>query len=202
MSGASEPARGYRRALWAVLGIAVVALAAETTAGYVFGSRHLVKDGTDWLYVIAVYAVAAISYDRSPRAEYLAGFALAAILVVAGLDSARDLVDNVLRPQVESAAEATVSTLFALVVAIISVVVLWPFRRSDDPVVAATWLSARNDGLSSAAGGLVTVLAPGSGDWPDLAAEVAGALLTFYAAFAVARSAWRLRSRTRRGRSG
>ena len=199
MRDISQRARRYRRALWAVLAIAAAALGAELAAGYVLGSRYLVKDGTDWLYVIAVYALAAVSYGRSQVAEYRAGFALAAILVVAGLDSTRDVIEAALHPEVESAAESAISTLFALSVAGVSISILWPFRRSEDPVVKATWLSARNDGVSSAAGALVSAFAPGSGSWPDLTTEIAGAALTFWAALTVGRSAWRLRASSVKG---
>ena len=75
-------------------------------------------------------------------------------------------------------------------------VMLLPFRISHDPLLEATWLSARNSVLTSMAGAAVTVICGiFAVQWPQTVIVAFGALLAFQAVFLIA-------SDVKDGRSG
>ncbi|MCY1384957.1 hypothetical protein D9M69_732700 [compost metagenome] len=69
------------------------------------------------------------------------------------------------------------------------VAALWPFRREQNPVIKATWLSSRNDTISTtgfALVGLAARVAPVR--WPEYLFDVVVAGICFQATWAIWRS--------------
>ncbi len=65
------------------------------------------------------------------------------------------------------------------------------FRGSHDPIVAASWLSARNSALIIALESAITLVLSSSGSqWPENLIGTLEAILTLQAAIVVAREAW------------
>ncbi len=64
------------------------------------------------------------------------------------------------------------------------------FRRSRDPFIAASWLSARNSALIIALESAITLVLSSSGSqWPEDLIDTLDAILTLQAAIVVAREA-------------
>jgi len=83
----------------------------------------------------------------------------------------------------------TFSAATAVVIAYLVLGALWRFRRHPNPLIQATWLSSRNDAVSTTFGALVVMavrLAPVR--WPEYAADLVFASLSFQATWAIIRA--------------
>ena len=187
-SGAPSP-RAYALTIWAIaLGILVQAVATVVWA-LSAGNAQLFKDGVDWVYDVALYGVAALVFGHGERAERLAAMAIGAVMAVAGLHTLWDLRDKIANPRPIEIWTLGFSAASAVVIAILVVAALWRFRGSANPVIRATWLSSRNDLVSTtgfALLGLAARVAPMR--WPEYLFDLLVAGLCFQATWAVARS--------------
>lgn len=187
-SGAPSP-RAYALTIWAIaLGILVQAVATVVWA-LSAGNAQLFKDGVDWVYDVALYGVAALVFGHGERAERLAALAIGAVMAVAGLHTLWDLHDKIANPRPIEIWTLGFSAASAIVIAILVVAALWRFRGSANPVIRATWLSSRNDLVSTtgfALLGLAARVAPMR--WPEYLFDLLVAGLCFQATWAVARS--------------
>ena len=176
----------YRRIIWTIpfaiffFACGVVATAMSS------GNRQLLKDGLDWGYDVALYGVAAFVFGRGAGVERAAALAVAAILTFAGLHTLYDLWDKYVNPRPIEVLTLEFSALSAIVIAYAIVAALFRFRHSENPLVLATWLSSRNDSISTtfyALLGLAARLLPVR--WPEYALDVFSAGLAFQAAGAI-----------------
>ena len=175
-------ARIYHRTIVAIAALVLAICMGETLYGLMLGSRFLLRDGLEWGYDVVIYVTAALAFRRGPRAERYAGFALAFVLLGAGCVTIwqiwRAFVDP---PEVEAFA-ITLSGALIVLEAWVLVAMLWRFRRSHHPVIEATWLSARNDALTSTLFALAMMAArlePVS--WPQMAVDSISAILCLQA---------------------
>ena len=182
-------ARAYTLTIWGIaLGIFVFAAGVVAVALWL-GNPQLFKDGVDWVYDVALYGVAALVFGRDARAEKLAAIGIGAVMAVAGLHTLYDLWDKVANPRPIEFWALGFSAASAIVVAVLIVGLLWRFRREPNPVIKATWLSSRNDVISTtgfALMGLVARLAPVR--WPEYLFDVLVAGICFQATWAIWRS--------------
>lgn len=198
-SPAPEPwARAYRRVLIAIpLGIA--ALEAATVAwGLAAANRQLLKDGLDWSYDVALYGVAAFAFGREARLEQATAGFVAATMFVAGAHTLYDLWDKIVAPRPIELTALGFSAVSAIVVALLILAGLWRYRRIDHPIVQATWLSSRNDAISTTLYSTLNLAARAVPEtrWPEYALDLLAAGLAFQASYAIA--ATLLRGRRRR----
>lgn len=181
--------RAYAATIWAIaLGILVQAVATVAWA-LSAGNAQLFKDGVDWVYDVALYGVAALAFGHGERAERIAAMAIGAVMAVAGLHTLWDLQDKIANPRPIEIWTLGFSAASAIVIAILVIGALWRFRASDNPVIRATWLSSRNDLVSTtgfALLGLAARVAPMR--WPEYLFDLVVAGLCFQATWAVARS--------------
>lgn len=151
--------RRFALRLWALALAVLLFAAAQVAYAHVNGLPQLRRDGLDWGYDVVFYAMAAALYGRGDRAERTGALVLGAVMVVAGLDTLNDLAMKIREPRpIEPLAlgfSAATGAIFGFVV----VGLLLPFRDSDNPLIEATWLSARNSMISSAAYAGVTLMA-------------------------------------------
>ena len=186
---APRVARAYTFTIWGIaLGILVFASGVVAWALAV-GNAQLFKDGVDWVYDVALYGVAAVVFGRDGRAERLAAIAIGAVMVVAGLHTLYDLAAKIAVPRPIEIWALGFSAGSAVVIAVLIVGVLWRFRGEDNPVIKATWLSSRNDVISTtgfALLGLAARVAPVR--WPEYVFDVLVAGLCFQASWAIWRS--------------
>ncbi|MBN9061922.1 MAG: hypothetical protein BGP06_11980 [Rhizobiales bacterium 65-9] len=184
--------RGYARTIWAIT-LGVLLLGAGTAAvALVVGNRQLFKDGVDWIYDVAFYGVAALVFRRGEMAERIASLFLAGVMAVAGLHTLYDLWDKILNPRPIEVWFLGFSAFSAIVAAIAVIAALFRFRRTENPLIKATWLGSRNDLISTtgyALAGFAARVAPMRG--PEYALDLLGAALAFQASWAIWRSAVR-----------
>lgn len=190
-AAATSPAiaRAYTLTIWGIaLGILIQAVSTVAWA-LAIGNTQLFKDGVDWVYDVALYGIAALIFGRDARAERLAAIAIGAILAVAGLHTLYDLWDKVVRPRPIEVWTLGFAAASAIVIALLVIAALWRFRREDNPVIKATWLSSRNDAISTtgfALVGLAARVAPVR--WPEYLFDLVVAGLCFQATWAIWRS--------------
>ena len=187
----TEPAvaRAYTLTIWAIaLGILIQAVATVVWA-LAIGNAQLFKDGVDWVYDVALYGIAAIVFGRDARIERLAAVAIGAVMAVAGLHTLYDLWDKIVRPRPIEVWTLGFAAASAIVIAFLVVAALWRFRREQNPVIKATWLSSRNDTISTtgfALVGLAARVAPVR--WPEYLFDLVVAGICFQATWAIWRS--------------
>jgi Co/Zn/Cd efflux system component len=189
---------GYVRAIWTVALLTVAIGCAEAAYGYVSGSKFLLKDGVEWGYGTVIYVISALSYGRTQEAEARPGALIAVVLAIGGCQGAYEVTTELMLQEPDDAAGLAASSVLSVLGALFVAGLLFRFRRSHDPVVEGSWLSARNDiitsGLDASVTFSTTLIAA---KWPRTAVDVLGVALAFQAAFVVARDAWVLRTATR-----
>jgi Co/Zn/Cd efflux system component len=185
----AKTARAYTLTIWGIaLGILVFATGVVAWALAV-GNAQLFKDGVDWVYDVALYGIAAVVFGRDARAERLAAIAIGSVMAVAGLHTLYDLAAKIITPRPIEVWALGFSAGSAVIIAVLIVGVLWRFRGEDNPVIKATWLSSRNDVISTtgfALLGLAARVAPVR--WPEYVFDVFVAGLCFQASWAIWRS--------------
>lgn len=191
----AEEARAFKRVIWAIaLGILVFA-GGQVAIALAIDNRHLFKDGVDWIYDVLLYGLAAIVFGRGAAGERASALVIAAIMAVAGAHTLYDLADKIMRPRPIEPLVFGFSAASAVVIAILIVWALWRFRRSDNALIQATWLSSRNDILR-------TIFYVGLGfaarvypeRWPEYVLDVAMSLVLFQAS-------WRIVARAAKDRA-
>lgn len=188
---ATDPAiaRAYTLTIWGIaLGILVQA-AATVVWALAIGNVQLLKDGIDWVYDVVLYGIAALIFGRDARAERLAAMAIGVVLAVAGLHTLYDLWDKIVNPRPIEVWTLGFAAAAAIVIALLVIGALWRFRWEENPVIKATWLSSRNDAISTtgfALVGLAARVAPVR--WPEYLFDLVVAGLCFQATWAIWRS--------------
>ncbi|CAH1678423.1 Cation efflux family protein [Hyphomicrobiales bacterium] len=182
-------ARAYALTIWGIA-LGILAQAAATVVwALAIGNAQLFKDGIDWVYDVALYGIAALVFGRDARAERLAAVAIGAVMAVAGLHTLYDLWDKIVRPRPIEIWTLGFAAASAIVIALLVIAALWRFRGEDNPVIKATWLSSRNDAVSTtgfALLGLAARVAPVR--WPEYVFDLVVAGLCFQATWAIWRS--------------
>lgn len=110
-------------------------------------------------------------------------------MAVAGLHTLYDLADKIAHPRPIEAFVLGFSAASAILIAYLIILMLFRFRSESNPVIKATWLSSRNDAISTtglALVGLMTRLAPVR--WPEYLFDLFIAGLCFQASWAIWRA--------------
>ena len=191
-----SPRRRNKIALWLTALVALLLGAGELLYGHMIASDVAIKDGAEWFYDVSIYVLAALSLGQSKSIEKAAAFALAAIFGIGGLRELYEVWDAVAHPTTVVVDNLMITDIINVIGNFAEAVVLLPFRLSHDPLLEATWLSARNSVLTSMAGAAITVICGiFAVQWPQTVIVAFGTLLAFQAAFLIA-------SDVRDGRSG
>lgn len=179
-------ARAYRRTIWLIaVGICIVA-AGEAVLALYLGSRQLLKDALDWGYDVAIYALAALVFGRSARAEQASALAIAALLAVAAGHTLYDLADKIANPRPIEPFVIGFSAVTAAGVGYVILFALLRFRRDANPLVRATWVSTRNAVVATTVfAGATWATRTSSVRWPEYALDVIGAALLIQGAWAI-----------------
>lgn len=182
-------ARAYTRTIWAIaLGILVQASLTVAWALSI-GNTQLLKDGVDWVYDVALYGIAALVFGRDARAERLAALGIATVMAVAGVHTLYDLWDKIVAPRPIEIWTLGFAAGSAIVIALLVIAALWRFKAEQNPVIRATWLSSRNDAISTTGFALVGLAARAAPvRWPEYLFDLVVAGLCFQATWAIWRS--------------
>jgi Co/Zn/Cd efflux system component len=182
--------RRYIGSLWLITLVALTLCAGEVICGYLASSDVLLADGAAWIYDVGIYGLAALSFGRAKSVEQRAAFALAAILGIGGFHGAYEIWNAIADPTHDKADNLTITAIIDIVGSFAEAALLFRFRVSHDPVVEATWLSARNSVLTSTVGAAVTLIFQTiSVQWPQIVVDAFGVFLVFQAAVVVIRDA-------------
>ncbi len=112
---------------------------------------YLLKDGAEWTDDVAYFGLAALSFGRGETTERRAAFALAAILGIGGCQGLYEIWSAITAPTTDEIDNLTISAVVTILGSFAEAAVLFRFRRCHDPIVEATWLSARNSALTERA---------------------------------------------------
>jgi Co/Zn/Cd efflux system component len=176
----------YHRTILAIAAMVLAIFTCETLYGLWLGSRFLIRDGLEWAYDLGIYVLAAAAFGRGDVAERRAAFGLAGILALAGAVTIYQIWRTYIDPPQVEAFSITLSGTLIILEAWLVAVALWRFRASHNPVIEATWLSARNDALTSTLYALVLMAARFYPErWPQMLVDGASAALCWQAAWRV-----------------
>ncbi|MBX9740423.1 MAG: hypothetical protein K2X62_10135 [Beijerinckiaceae bacterium] len=184
--------QSYARRIWGIaIGTAVFAACVVAVAMYI-GSRQLLKDGFDWSYDVVLFAMSAIVYGRSAQAERVCALLIAVVLAVAGLHTLYDLWDKIVDPRPIEPVTLGFSALSAALFGVVVVALLLRFRRSDNPLIHATWISSRNAMISTALYSSVSLFARlATSRHMEYGLDVFAAGLCFQGAYVITRDVMR-----------
>ncbi|WP_018262718.1 hypothetical protein [Methylobacterium sp. WSM2598] len=189
-SRAARQARAYKVTIWSIAGGTFLFALAQAGWAVSLGSAQFLKDAVDWIYTVLLYGIAAVVFGRGAAVERLSALAIAAILAVAGLHTLYDLSQKIADPRPIDPGLLGFSAASAIAIGLLTAGALARFRHDPNPLITATWLSARNDAVTTTVSAGVTLalrLAPVR--WPEYALDVLDAGLAFQAACVTARSA-------------
>ncbi len=151
--------RSYRRRVMLITVVIAGLATSQTIYALSIGDRFLLKDGIDWVYDVVLWLVALAVFGRGRRFEEVAALGVGLVMLVAGLHTGYDLWDKIATGWRAAAWVAGWSAFTAIGLALFVLALMLRFRASENPLVTATWLSSRNDAISTTAFASVGFLA-------------------------------------------
>jgi len=180
---------GYRRALWAVLGINVAMFLVEVAAGFAAGSAALQADALDFLGDAANYGISLFVIGMALRYRAAAALAKGGTMAAFGAWVIGTAVWHAMHGTLPSAFTMGTVGVTALAANAVSFGLLWAYRHGDANMRSA-WICTRNDVLGNLAVLLAALGVFGtSAGWPDVAVAIVMAVLAIQGATLVIRQA-------------
>ena len=181
--------RGFRRALWAVIGINATMFAVEMTAGALAGSQALKADALDFLGDTFTYGISLFVLGMSLRVRATAALFKGISLAVMGAWVLGATAYQVLVLGVPNAPVMGLVGFLALAANLLSVLILVRYKDGDANV-RSVWLCSRNDAIGNVAVMLAAagVFLTGTA-WPDLVVAALMAGLFLWSAVQIVRQA-------------
>ena len=178
---------GYRRVLWAVLGINAAMFLVEIGAGLAANSASLQADALDFLGDAANYAISLFVIGMALRYRASAALAKGITMAAFGLWVIGTAVWHAAHGTLPSAFTMGTVGVAALVANFASFGLLWAYRKGDANMRSA-WICTRNDVLGNIAVLLAALGVFGTGTgWPDVVVAACMAGLALQGAFVVIR---------------
>jgi Co/Zn/Cd efflux system component len=178
---------GYRRVLWAVLGINAAMFIVEIGAGVATGSASLQADALDFLGDAANYAISLFVVGMALRYRASAALAKGITMAAFGLWVIGAAIWHAAHGTLPSAFTMGTVGVAALVANFASFGLLWAYRKGDANMRSA-WICTRNDVLGNIAVLLAALGVFGTGTgWPDIIVAACMAGLALQGAFVVMR---------------
>ena len=178
---------GYRRVLWAVLGINAAMFLVEVAAGLAAGSASLQADALDFLGDAANYAISLFVVGMALRYRASAALAKGITMAAFGLWVTGTVIWHAVHGTLPSAFTMGAVGVAALAANVASFGLLWAYRKGDANMRSA-WICTRNDVLGNIAVLLAALGVFGTGTgWPDVIVAACMAGLALQGAFVVVR---------------
>ena len=180
---------GYRRALWIVVGLNVGYGIVEMIGGFIAGSQALKADALDFVGdgLITFLGILAIGWSLAWRAR--SAMIQGGFLALLGLGVLANTAWRLFEGEAPDAGLMGLFGAIALVVNVLAVLPLLPYRKGDANV-RAVWLFSRNDAIGNAAVGVAAGLVAWLGSaWPDLVVAFGIAGLFLHSAWSIIRDA-------------
>src|SRR5262245_30219636 len=180
---------GYRRVLWAVLGINAAMFLVEIGAGVAAGSASLQADALDFLGDAANYAISLLVVGMALRYRASAALAKGITMSAFGLWVIGVACWHALHGTLPQAFTMGGVGFAALVANALSFYLLWQHRPGDANMRSA-WIGTRNDVLGNLAvlSAALGVFGTGTG-WPDVIVATVMAILALQGSATVIRQA-------------
>lgn len=178
---------GYRRVLWAVLGINAAMFLVEVGAGVAAGSASLQADALDFLGDAANYGISLLVVGMALRYRASAALAKGATMGAFGLWVIATVVWHAFHGTLPSAFTMGAVGIAALAANAATFGLLWTYRHGDANMRSA-WICTRNDVLGNLAVLLAALGVFGTGrGWPDITVATIMAALALQGATIVVR---------------
>jgi len=178
---------GYRRVLWAVLGINAAMFLVEVAAGLAAGSASLQADALDFLGDAANYAISLFVVGMALRYRASAALAKGITMAAFGLWVIGTVIWHAVHGTLPSAFTMGTVGVAALAANVASFGLLWAYRKGDANMRSA-WICTRNDVLGNIAVLLAALGVFGTGTgWPDIIVAACMAGLALQGALVVVR---------------
>ena len=176
---------GYRRVLWAALGINGTMFVVEVTAGLAAGSVALQADALDFLSDAANYGISLFVLGMALRSRARAALVKGASMGVFGIWVIGSTVHSAVAGHVPEAGVMGAVGLLALGANILCLILLFRFRGGDSNR-RSVWICTRNDVIGNVAVMLAAsgVFATGTG-WPDIVVAAIMASLALWGAYRI-----------------
>ena len=176
----------FRRTLIIVALLNLAYFLIEFSAAVKINSVSLFADSIDFLEDTFVNLLIFFSYLMTSTLRPKISKILVIIILLPGLTALWAAWEQVMRPSMPEAFELTLVGLGALIVNFTCTIILMRFRKNDESLTKAAFLSARNDVLSNLTiitAGLTIMIYPSI--WPDLIAGIIVFSINFDAAYKV-----------------
>lgn len=186
---AAEDGRRYRRRVLTIVVLIAGLAVAQTAYALTIGDRFLLKDAIDWAYDVVLWLVAFSVFGRGRKAEDAAALAVGLVMLIAGAHTGYDLWDKIEIGRRAGAWVAGWSAFTAIALALFVLALMLRFRLSGNPLVAATWLAARNDAISTTGfAGIGLAARSHPAQWPEILLDLVVIALSLQAFAAILRS--------------
>ena len=176
----------FRRTLIIVALLNLAYFLIEFSAALKINSVSLFADSIDFLEDTFVNLLIFFSYLMTSTLRPKISRILVIIILLPGLTALWAAWEQVMRPSMPEAFELTLVGLGALLINFTCTIILMRFRKNDESLTKAAFLSARNDVLSNLTiitAGLTIMIYPSI--WPDLIAGIIVFSINFDAAYKV-----------------
>ena len=176
----------FRRTLIIVALLNLAYFLIEFSAAVKINSVSLFADSIDFLEDTFVNLLIFFSYLITSTLRPKISKILVIIILLPGLTALWAAWEQIMRPSMPEAFELTLVGLGALLINFTCTIILMRFRKNDESLTKAAFLSARNDVLSNLTiitAGLTIMIYPSI--WPDLIAGIIVFSINFDAAYKV-----------------
>ena len=176
----------FRRTLIIVALLNLAYFLIEFSAAVKINSVSLFADSIDFLEDTFVNLLIFFSYLMTSTLRPKISKILVIIILLPGLTALWAAWEQVMRPSMPEAFELTLVGLGALLINFTCTIILMRFRKNDESLTKAAFLSARNDVLSNLiiiTAGLTIMIYPSI--WPDLIAGIIVFSINFDSAYKV-----------------
>ena len=182
--------QGYRRVLWAVLGINAAMFALEVLAGIAAGSASLQADALDFLGDSGNYAISLFVAGMALRYRASAALLKGATMGALGVWVLSVTLWHVLHGTFPNSLTMGMVGVLALIANATSFGLLYRYRGGDSNMRSA-WICTRNDVLGNLAVLVAALGVFGTGTgWPDVIVAAIMASLAIQGAYVVLKQSW------------
>ncbi len=186
----TQDGRRFLRSLWLIASSALLFSVVSVALDGLFASGSSFEDGAVWIYDIAIYGLAAISFGRGAVLERATAALLAVVLLVAGCQGSYDIWCELARKLPDASGSSPVSEILLPTGSAFEAALLFRFRKVGDPLMQATWLSARNSAAIALIGAALPLVFQKSCEGPEMVVACLDTFLAFQAALIVAYEAY------------
>lgn len=182
--------RQFLKVLWLISALALLFCIFDIGIDWLTLPANPLEDGVVWIYDSVIYGLVAISFGRGAVFERAAAIMLSLILAIAGCHGSYDVFSEIAQRRTDAALGSPITASVLAAGTILEASLLFRYRKSGEPLMKGTWLSARNSAAIALVGAAVPIFCRTStAGGPQICIDCLDTVLSFQAAFYVAREA-------------